>query len=173
MGLSSVGNQIHGCRHPLPIPPLLRKITTPLNSLLGRSISLNTQIAPFPTTFYTALSMVSGWVTTTKHIHAFEQAPNHPSAQEHPTVISKSLETEIAKGHLIGPLDITKFPYMQVSSLGVVPKKHSDKWRLILDLSHPKGQSVNDGIDRTSCSLAYIKVDDIVQQGEGLYASKN
>ena len=44
------------------------------------------------------------------------------------------------------------------------PKKHSaDKWRLILDMSHPKGSSINDGIDKQLCSLSYIKVDDVVQ----------
>ena len=32
-----------------------------------------------------------------------------------------------------------------------------------MDLSHPKGNSVNDGIDRAYCSLSYIKVDKIVQ----------
>ena len=100
---------------------------------------------------------------------------NHPSAREHPAVISKALETETALGRLIGPLNAGDFPYVQISSLGAVPKKHSDKWRLILDLSHPKGQSVNDGIDRASCSLSYIKVDDIVQQifiifGKGMHA---
>ena len=53
---------------------------------------------------------------------------------------------------------------MQVSSLGAVPKKHSiDKWRLILDLSHPVGTSVNDGIDPALRSLTYMKVDYAVQ----------
>ncbi len=89
---------------------------------------------------------------------------NHPSANEHPDIISKSLATEVEKGRLVGPLDIQKFPHVQISSLGSVPKKHSDKWRLILDLSHPKGQSINDGIDRSACTLTYIKVDNVVQK---------
>ena len=49
------------------------------------------------------------------------------------------------------------------SCLGVIPKKHSDKWHLIVDLSHPKGHSVNDGIDH-ACSLTYMKVDQLVQR---------
>ena len=81
------------------------------------------------------------------------------------------------KGRLIGPLDPRAYPYVMVSSLGAVPKKHClDKWRLILDLSHPKGASVNDGIDRTLCSLTYMKVDDVVQQvlslGKGTLLAK-
>ena len=64
-----------------------------------------------------------------------------------------------------------------MSSLGAVPKKHcQDKWCLILDLSHPKGTSVNDGIDRTLCSLTYMKVDDVVQHvgflGKGCLLAK-
>ena len=64
----------------------------------------------------------------------------------------------------MGPLDHCKLPFIHTSSLGAIPKKHSDKWRLILDLSHPLGCSVNDGIDRKICSLSYMRVDDVVQE---------
>ena len=91
--------------------------------------------------------------------------------------ISNGLQQEITKGRLIGPLDPQIYPYIHVSSLGAVPKKHSlNKWRLILDLSHPKGHSINDGIDRRLCSLTYMKVDDVVQQvlslGKGTLLAK-
>lgn len=80
-------------------------------------------------------------------------------------MISDSLQIEISKGRLIGPLDPSLFPAVHISSLGAIPKKHSEnKWRLILDLSHPKGSSVNDGIARNMCSLTYMKVDDLVQK---------
>ena len=60
------------------------------------------------------------------------------SYPDHSCSISKSLNTEVMKGRLIGPLDPSAYPYVMVSSLGTVPKKHcQDKWRLILDLSHP------------------------------------
>ena len=36
------------------------------------------------------------------------------------------------------------------------------KWRLIIDLSNPRGHSVNDIIPKTLCSLSYITVDDDV-----------
>ena len=98
--------------------------------------------------------------------HACTRAPtNHPSANEHPDIVNKHLQAEVAKGRLVGPLDPSQFPAVQISSLGVVPKKHSiNKWRLILDLSHPKGSSVNDGIARSFCSLSYMSIDDVVQQ---------
>ena len=39
-----------------------------------------------------------------------------------------------------------------------------NKWRLIVDLSYPKGHSVNDGILKSLCSLSYISVDDAINQ---------
>ena len=48
-----------------------------------------------------------------------------------------------------------------VSRFGVIPKNHQpDIWRLIIDLSHPKGYSVNDGIPKDLCSMSYITTDD-------------
>ena len=35
------------------------------------------------------------------------------------------------------------------------------KWRIITDLSFPHGQSVNDGIDPSFCSLCYTTVDEV------------
>lgn len=50
---------------------------------------------------------------------------------------------------MIGPLEDALIPSAVVSRFGVIPKNHQPgKWRLIVDLSHPKGASVNDGIER-------------------------
>ena len=50
---------------------------------------------------------------------------------------------------------------MQISPLGVIPKKHTPgKWRLIVGLSNPKNFTVNDGIPKEFCSLSYVSVDD-------------
>ena len=54
------------------------------------------------------------------------------------------------------------FPDLQVNSFGVIPKKYQPgKWRLIMDLSSPKGFSVNDAIDPSLCSLSYVSVDQV------------
>ncbi len=87
---------------------------------------------------------------------------HHPSANEHPEIIAKALLAESRAQRLIGPLNPKHYPYVHTSSLGAIPKKYSDKWRLILDLSHPKPHSVNDGISRQLCSLSYTKVDYII-----------
>ena len=49
---------------------------------------------------------------------------------------------------------------VQISPFGVIPKPHQPgKWRLIVDLSSPRGASVNDGIDPRLCSLSYVRID--------------
>ena len=44
----------------------------------------------------------------------------------------------------------------------MIPKRNREnKWRLIVDLSSPTDQSINDGIDADNCSMSYVTVDDI------------
>ena len=43
---------------------------------------------------------------------------------------------------------------------GVIPKSTPGKWRLIVDLSYPKGQSANDGIRSSLSSMVYSSVAD-------------
>ena len=67
--------------------------------------------------------------------------------------------------------------FTPVLSFGVIPKGHaSGKWRLIVDLSSPKGASVNDGIDPLWCTLTYISVDDVAKiiagMGKGTLLAK-
>ena len=45
----------------------------------------------------------------------------------------------------------------------MIPKSTPGKWRLILDLSSPRGASVNDGISPELCHLQLASVDDAVQ----------
>ena len=53
---------------------------------------------------------------------------------------------------------------LHTSPFEVIPKGHqTGKWRLIVDLSSPHGESVNDGIDKELCMLSYISVYDIVK----------
>ena len=77
---------------------------------------------------------------------------------------------------MVGPLAAGSIP-LHINRFGVIPKPHQPgKWRLIVDLSHPAGQSVNDGIQPELCSLAYASVDDavalIVGLGKGTMLAK-
>ena len=66
--------------------------------------------------------------------------------------------------------------FMQVNPFGVIPKSELGRWRLIVDLSSPKGGSVNEGICKEWCSLSYISVDDVdravVKPGKGALMAK-
>lgn len=71
---------------------------------------------------------------------------------------------------MIGPLNPGEYPYIQV---GVVPKTNQPgKWRLIVDLSAPDGQSVNDGIAKSLSSLSYT-ASVILHLGRGGTLGKN
>ena len=65
-----------------------------------------------------------------------------------------------------------------MNRIGVVPKGHNTgKWRLIIDLSLPRGQSVNDGIDSLLCSLSYTTVEEVAAKvallGKGTLLAKS
>ena len=88
---------------------------------------------------------------------------NMVSASAEPAVIEAYLAKERAAGRIVGPLvaeGVLATSYIHTSRFGVIPKPHQPgKWRLIVDLSHPKGHSVNDGVDPGLCSLTYASVD--------------
>ena len=88
---------------------------------------------------------------------------NLSSAVLHPEVVDEYLAAELEKSRLAGPFSTLDIPYAHISRFGVIPKKFSQQWRLIVDLSHPIGFSVNDGIPKDLCSLSYITVDTAIQ----------
>ena len=88
---------------------------------------------------------------------------NLEGAIQHPAVVDKYLEEKVALGRVAGPFRKSDLTRIQISRFGVIPKSHQkDKWRLIIDLSHPKGNSVNDGIPKPLCGLSYITIDDAI-----------
>ena len=91
------------------------------------------------------------------------------SALKNAPVVEEKLAVELEKGRIVGPLSLDQFPQVHVSRFGVIPKNHQPgKWRLIVDLSHPKGSSVNDGISPALCSLHYSSVDEAVRRALAL-----
>ena len=101
---------------------------------------------------------------------------NMGSAKKHEEVVEQYISAECEARRLLGPLDRSKFPQVHVSPFGVIPKSEPGKWRLILDLSSPSNNSVNDGIDKELCSLSYISIDDIaarvMHKGRGALMAK-
>ena len=76
---------------------------------------------------------------------------NMLSTLDHPQVVTDYLEQELAEGRITELTDMSGVMGLQISPFSVIPKKGSDQWQLILDLSSPHG---NDGINKERCSLA-------------------
>jgi len=90
---------------------------------------------------------------------------NMKSASDNPSVIDEYLDKEVKLGRVLGPLEPNLHPQVHINRFGVIPKKHQPgRWRLIVDLSHPKGASVNDGIEPELCTLHYTSVDEAVRK---------
>ena len=72
---------------------------------------------------------------------------NHGSALRHPRAIDSFIAKEFSKNALLGPFSDPPFSsWTQVSPLMTRDKPDGSGKRVIIDLSFPKGSSVNDGI---------------------------
>ena len=92
-----------------------------------------------------------------------KRGANHPSVFTNEKVVDNRIADEVMAGRLHGPLPPHLKPLAHISPMGLVPKPHQvNKFRLIMDLSHPNGGSVNDGISPSLCSLRYSSVDEAV-----------
>ena len=90
---------------------------------------------------------------------------NLEGAIQHPQVVNDYLEKERSLNRVARLYNKSQLPTVHISRFGVIPKSHQhDKWRLIIDLSYPKGHSINDGIAKSLCSLTYVTVDDAIQK---------
>ena len=83
---------------------------------------------------------------------------NIRSSLDNPQVFRDYLATEIKAGRITGPLDLKQCPCIHTSRFGVIPKSTPGKWRLMVDMSSPEGESVNDGIRESWCLLSYATV---------------
>ncbi|KAK6191041.1 hypothetical protein SNE40_002790 [Patella caerulea] len=95
------------------------------------------------------------------------ECKNSLSARNNPIKVNELLQEEVSKGFLYGPFDVPPFSTYRVSPLGVATHKYSGKKRLIIDLSSPHNKpdhsSINDLMDKDSCSLSYVTIDDATE----------
>ena len=83
------------------------------------------------------------------------------SARRHPEPVSVAIAKEVTRGHTSGPFVLPPLEPFHCSPLGAVPKKDGT-FRIILDLSSPRGASINEGISRDDFSIKYSSFDDAV-----------
>ncbi len=100
-----------------------------------------------------------------------------PAAASNPGKVSNNIANEVSLGRTAGPFDQPPLPNFQVSPLGIIPKKHSEKFRTIFHLSYPKlGDSINSFIAKEDFSLSYVSVDEAIQHiqllGSNVYMAK-
>lgn len=78
-------------------------------------------------------------------------AINHASAIPHDSHIRHYVETELGHNAIVGPFSSLPFtPWTRLSPLMTRPKRDSENRRVIVDMSFPEGQAVNDGINIAS-----------------------
>ena len=93
---------------------------------------------------------------------------NHKGAEEFPVDMLSYLKKESHHKAILGPFKANPFNAgIKISPLNTVPKSDSLERRVILDLSYPKGASVNDFISKEfyldeKIDLVYPKVDDFI-----------
>ena len=158
-----------------PFYPLPLKIVTPIKiPALERYL----QDYPCPgTKRYIILGFRHGF--DIRFRGSFKDANARPrnllSAISNAEKVSEAIRKEVTRGHTSGPFPFPPFPHTHCSPIGAAPKPDGSV-RLILDLSSPRGDSVNDGISQEDFRCAYSKFDDaakiVLEIGQGAYMGK-
>ena len=103
---------------------------------------------------------------------------NLPTASAQPEIVSENLAKEVALRRVARPFSTQPYPNLQVSPIGLVPKKHSTKFCTIFHLSFPKSgvTSINYSISKEDQSLQHITIDNTIQEilrhGGGFFLAK-
>jgi len=88
---------------------------------------------------------------------------NFQRATDHPKVVEDYLHLKLSSGRISCRYSPSMCPDVLINRFGIIPKKHQqDTWRLITDLSHPSGSSVNDAIPSNLRSLNFLIIDDVI-----------
>ena len=92
---------------------------------------------------------------------------NHASARLYPDHVDKYIQEEIGFQAMLGPLDVKPFD-IHISPFMTRAKSNSDSRRTIMDLSFPKGYSINDGVLKdkylgTNFQMHYPSIDSIIR----------
>ena len=87
---------------------------------------------------------------------------NLKSIYQNLALVKEKIDKEILAGRVAGPFIERPLQNLQVSPIGIIPKKAAGEFRLIHHLSSPKDYSINDFIDPKLCSVQYTSFDEAV-----------
>lgn len=101
--------------------------------------------------------------------HPTTRIDNHKTAQAHPRSVIKYLDTETKLGAILGPFKNPPIQDLHCSPMLTRPKQGTDNRRVIVDLSWPHGNSINDSINDstymgTLFKLKFPSVDNITER---------
>ena len=103
------------------------------------------------------------------------QPKNLRSATQLRPLLSQAVAKEVKRGHTAGPFCSPPFQPTHCSPIGAV-EKDDGTCRLIMDLSQPLGQSINENIPKEPFSVKYSRFDDavsmVLKKGRGCFMSK-
>ena len=96
-----------------------------------------------------------------------KDSTNHYSARQYPSEVQKYIDKEKSLGALLGPVPSIVHPHYHCSPLMTRPKDNGSR-RVILDLSYPRGNSVNshvqaDRFDDSAFVLKFPNIDHITE----------
>ena len=106
---------------------------------------------------------------------------NHKSAVEFPQDVEKYIQEERSFGAIIGPFEKAPIENLHYSPFMTRHKPNSDTRRVILDLSWPRGDSVNAGVEKdgylgADFKLTFPSIDDLTKElvkiGKGAHIFK-
>jgi hypothetical protein len=100
---------------------------------------------------------------------------NLTSARQNKSILSEKLFEEKYLGRIIGPFPSPPISNLRINPVGLIPK-NSGGWRLITNLSHPTGSSVNEFISPEYSKVQYSQFDNAINMvhklGTGAYMAK-
>ena len=140
-----------------PPNPLPSKVSTPVNVH-----NFYKALANYPNTelkTYLIDGLTNGFsIGFNDTAHAPTQPNNLLSATQHSKEVTKALQKEIQRGHTSGPFLHPPWKDLHCSPLGSREKKDGSR-RLIMDLSQPQGNSINDNIEKEDFPCQYTHFD--------------
>ena len=163
--ISSWTNHLSHQLSDVKVPPAARAVNTPLDASNWKKLLVDHPNRPLVNFFISGITegFRIGFKEQSTPLKSAKQ--NLSCALQHPDTVENYLTEEIALGRVAGPFQKSSVPQAHVSRFGVIPKHHQpNKWRLIVDLSHPTSGSINAGIPKELCSLKYITVDSAIDQ---------
>jgi hypothetical protein len=149
-------------------------ITTPIqvNSLASFLAGYDSQLVQFLVNGFS-----SGFKIPFTGQRQFRLSKNLPSFDKFKSVGLNKINEELKTGRIAGPYASPPLTNLQVSPLGIVPKKTPGEFRMIHHLSFPEGLSINDNIPQQFCSVHYQSIDDAISAikkvGVGALLSKS